>query len=292
MKKHLGIMLTVFGFVGGLAQVFSLGLSWAMVTFLGTVACTLAAAFVHRKSGPSSSYAISVLDHLHPRAVDNRFEVRRVDSEPELREVSELDAEAYDSDGISFEELRVWWRAYPRGIWGLWHQGTCVGGIGFWPLKKGPYEALLRGRKSERELKTSTFDRSERRSYWYIGGIFIKPQAKRGIGMLVNVSVSEWLSSNDLASDISIAAIATSPNGEAMLRRFGFRKSATESETIHRHSIYALCNIDIITLQRRLKDVAPNGSEGATSQVAGFAEPRRASVPASPSTLEHKRKNK
>ena len=64
-------------------------------------------------------------------------------------------------------------------------------------------------------------------AHWYIGGMIIdsayrKPHSGNPIGMLLTMALNNWADSGDLAYPVTIFSTAYSPEGEKLLRRFGF----------------------------------------------------------------------
>lgn len=242
MKQNLGFALTALGAVGGAAQILNMGWQWAVPTLIVAGLCALVGLYLLSRSRGGSLAALSSLNRALGQPSSPELAVRRVTSEVELREVSELDSVAYGEDGIAFKQLLMWWKCYPRGLWALWANGRCVGGFGLWPMKPGPFGELTRGRRTEAEIAANTFDRSPRRAHWYVGGIFLQNSYK-GTGAalkLVQAAVSEWAASEDVAASVEVAAIASSVEGEKMLRRFGFHMSAPARESVHRHSVFLM----------------------------------------------------
>jgi Acetyltransferase (GNAT) family len=242
MKQLLGLGLTALGAVGGAAQILNMGWRWAVPTLLIASLCALIGLLLLYRSKGGSLVAVTSLRRALGNVPPSKMVVRRVSTEAELREVSELDAVAYGQDGITFEALRTWWKCYPRGVWALWADGRCVGGIGFWPMKIGPFRELTRGRRTEAEITANAFDRSPQRAHWYIGGIFLqrKYQGTGAVLDLLRTAVSEWAASGDLTVQVEVAAIASSDDGEKLLRRFGFHMSASARESVHRHSVFLM----------------------------------------------------
>lgn len=241
------IAITAFGVLSSAAQLVGMGPQWAIPTLAATLACVVIGVVLYIRSQPNPDHALRLLRRLLGRRVRSKLSVKMVGSETELLQVTAIDDEHYSEENISHETLLAWWRAYPRGVWTLRDRGKCLGAIGFWPLKKGPFNEVVRGLRSEHQISGSSIERGNIKSFWYIGGIVVAKSVRqpRALADLIQLSVMEWIGGGDVPSSISLTAIAYTLEGEQMLLDFGFDVSARKGTTTHGYAVFVRHGIDV-----------------------------------------------
>jgi hypothetical protein len=188
------------------------------------------------------------------RMVDRRqYSVRLVKDESELQRVSVVDQLAYGEHSVSYEFLHALWKAYPRGLWGIWRGDEVIGAVEIWPLEKREFIDMSAGRRTEGSLNGASIDQSVKKQYWYVAGIFLV-KGKRcsdAIRTLVSRCLTDWLASPDLAPSIDICAIAASERGANMLRRFGFQMAVGEQDSVHGARVFVRKTGNVKRLRRK-----------------------------------------
>lgn len=261
-RQATGLALTVFGVLSSGAQLLSMGTQWAVPTLAATAVCVLVGVALFVRSQPDRDHAFRLLARLLQPPRSPQLTVRMVNNEAELHQVSLIDDEHYRDENITHDTLLAWWRAYPHGVWTLRDRGKCLGAIGFWPLKKGPFEEIVKGKRTEQQISAQSIDKQSQKRLWYIGGIVVakcvrKPQALRE---LIRTAVTEWISCPEIAGQIDMVAIAYSKEGAEMLDRFGFAVTAKDVGTVHGHPVYARYGIDIDAIREEIARLTPASS--------------------------------
>jgi GNAT superfamily N-acetyltransferase len=157
-------------------------------------------------------------------------EVRYVESEAELREVSNLDASFYGGESINHEGLLAWWQAYKKGIYVLRKDENIIGAIGIWPVKKAAFDKLIKGELDEVDLTAQDISGSvtgQTCAYWYFADIVLKKQyhdTPEDLALfLIEETLSQWLIEGGLASRIHVCALGFEAAGIKLLERYNFQ---------------------------------------------------------------------
>ena len=174
---------------------------------------------------------------------ENRFRVGPIPSPAALFDLWKIDNTAYGSDSISFEQFEEMWRAFPNGLHVLYLDNEIIGAMGIWPLSKQCAADLVNAKISEREIKGISLRASATRpaSTWYISGIVLKEKfmGGRAIRVLLPAVLAAWFNL-PVKFPCELLAIASSPGGEALLRRFRFFRMQHGHAMPDGHPLYAL----------------------------------------------------
>ena len=254
--------LGAFAAISAFFQVLVLPLPYRIATFAATLSCGLGAFALMRKVQAHQNAMGALLRIIPAQLPDGPFAVRHIDDVAELRELWEIDDDSYGDASISLQRFEDWWRRYPAGLFALFRGEEIVGGIGIWPVCKTPFAELLNGRRRERDLTAKSIESQERARAcprWYVSGVVLVQRARKtdAVRVLLREAIGQWARERDTAVRIDLCALAYSPEGEALLRRFGFRKFKDSSETLDRYPMFALLGVapsDIEGLVRRLKE--------------------------------------
>lgn len=174
--------------------------------------------------------AIELLSHPQPR-----YQIQRVESLERLRELWEIDKEAYKDCSLEFEPFVEWWNRYECGSRNLLENDRIVASIGLYPLYAEQYQAFVNGWIKESALKPVTLTECEEEpvSTWYSSGIVVAEHA-RGWGsplpILLNRGIRSWLDSGHLRYPLDLIAIAEYDEGARLLELFGFEKIRDKAE--------------------------------------------------------------
>lgn len=152
-------------------------------------------------------------------------------SEERLCALAAFDWSAYGEKDVPLDVLRTWWDAFPHGIRVAESpDGRILGAMSAWPLEAPAYEAVANGTLTEDRLTPEHFALSQRsRPRWYISGIAAGPELRSAPARLVSFLADGLvaLGHASCCDEPDICAVATSADGERMLRRFGFTRRGT-----------------------------------------------------------------
>ena len=268
----LAFTLASFSVVSGFFQVLALSPLSRELTFVLTVVLG-SGAFVFFRKAQAHGNAIGALKGLFaglPR--DDTYSVRGVANDGELKELWEIDNESYEEASISFELFRSWWRKYPKGLQALFHGDTVIGAIGIWPLQSKPCCELMEGKRREREItpRCMAGAKSGARRHWYISGVVLKKRLRktRAIRVLLVGTLTNWLEDIRAENSVTVCALAYSKDGEALLRRFGFRRYKDAGETLDHYPIFVHQSLSARGLRTILRRLVPPGADvGGPSRI-------------------------
>jgi transcriptional regulator with XRE-family HTH domain len=184
----------------------------------------------------------AMCEYGHPHG-ENHFRVGPIPSQAALFDLWKIDEEGYGSDSIGFEQFVEMWRAFPNGLHVLYLDDEIVGAMGIWPLSKRCAANLVAGKISEREIKGASLKASANRpaSTWYISGIVLKKKfmGGRAIRVLLPAALSAWFNL-PIKFPCQLLAIASSAQGENLLKRFRFFRMQHGQDMPDGHPLYAL----------------------------------------------------
>ena len=154
--------------------------------------------------------------------------VKSIETESELREVWGKEAIIYGDDCPNWDIFKGWWKRYKSGLYGLFNGHEVIGVIGIWPLKSKPFDELINGKRQEKEIKPASIHGTyEIGGFhdWYISGISLQTRFRStdAIKHLVVDALGLWLKTGQIEAPLRLSAMAYSKEGEALLKRFGFR---------------------------------------------------------------------
>jgi hypothetical protein len=158
---------------------------------------------------------------------DLEFRFGFIESTDQLAELWDIDKRAYGEASISFETFQAWWRAYPSGLPVLHWKGRIGGAIGMWPLSERSASRLTNGQIREGLLKGRMIRpfRERAAAYWYFSGVVLRPEliGTRAIRVLLGGGLWHWIDVAAIAFPCRLLALSSSPEGQLLLTRFGFR---------------------------------------------------------------------
>ncbi len=255
-----GIAITAFSVLGGGAQLLSMGLYWTLLTVLGTLGCVAVGLIISYQARRGADHAHRLLRKLLRPLRSTSFTVRPVTTEEQLLLVNRIDDEHYQDENIPHATLVAWWKAYPRGLWILYERGNCVGALGLWPIKKGPFAELLKGTRIESEISGSAIERCPKKPRWYVGGIVLAKHVRRpkALQQLIQTSLIDWISSEDLTAAVDVVAIAYTDEGRAMLDDLGFSIATSSDKSRHRHPVYFRNAVKVEEIKALAKALEPS----------------------------------
>jgi hypothetical protein len=117
-------------------------------------------------------------------------------------------------------------RAYPPGLLVLHWEKRIGGAIGLWPISERAAARLRNAELKESDL-TGQMMRPFREAparYWYVSGIVLRPElvGTRAIRVLLGYGLSHWIYTAAITFPFQLLALASSKEGELLLKRFGF----------------------------------------------------------------------
>lgn len=249
MSKNLSKLLTfvfaAFSVISAFFSVFAIQQSWIRI---GILTCTLLCIVVSglfflkvRQYDNAASVLSGALGRRMPES--SSFELRTINNKVELKEVWNISQSIYGADNVDFDKVISWWQCYHNGIYILCRDHTIAGYLSMWPIKKQTFKDIIRGSRRERELKAQSilgYKSQKPRTYWYITNIVVRKQFKKekAVIVLLRGALAKWLAEANLDSEIYICALGYSKEGEAMLKRYGFRKYKEAEETLDKQPLY------------------------------------------------------
>jgi len=163
----------------------------------------------------------------------------------QLRQLWQIDTEAYAECAIPFECFRRWWQRYPQGnTVVLDGNGLILASIGIWALMPEQFEQFTSGQIPESALLPVTLSRCEKtpQHYWYISGLLLRKEYRRRptspLEHLLKHAIPNWLSSPHVEYPIHVAAMAEYVDGDNLLENFGFTRKRHKEEMPDRCCLY------------------------------------------------------
>ncbi len=170
-----------------------------------------------------------------------------------LEQVYDFDEKAYlhrlsGIESIPRDLFLEWWYAHPTGFLCTLEGGRPIAVVGLFPVTEDWSNRFLTHQTSECELRAATIrlgaveGRETPGTHWYLSGLSSISRGRStsiSLPRLLGFSLLRWLNlSQDLigAKDITIAAEASTPIGEKLLRQyFGFcSEGQTQGTARHR----------------------------------------------------------
>lgn len=152
----------------------------------------------------------------------------------QLRELWAIDNEAYGDCSIEMGTFQQWWETYPAGLKAVMRDRRIVAAYGLFPLSAEQAEEFQAGRISEAQLIPSNEIEVRRGAdvVWYFSGVVLRQDKRKPrdspLRMLLATGLSSWLSRLS-TFPVTICSLGFSPDGERLLKRFGFEKQAIVS---------------------------------------------------------------
>lgn len=241
----LGTLLSIFGAVSAIVQIAYLpSPEVKILTYLIPFGLLGLIAFFLKDSKYYQNAVSALANNIKENPDEIKVDIVR--TKAELKAIIELDKSSFPDLFVDSKVERIWmqsWNKYNKSLCCIKYRGNILGYLSFWPLSKKSYNDFINGKRIESEisfrcLKPPT--KSEPETFWYIGGILLVPRLRRTriIRKLVLESTRIWLSNIAFDSKVSVCALAYSPQGESILRKFGFFKFASGDESRHNLPVY------------------------------------------------------
>lgn len=241
--KFIGYLFATFTLVSTLFQTLALqDQKLRYGAFGATIFCAIFSYLFFKRSRHYTN-AIRALDGLMKKS--DKYIVRPVLSESELKEVWRVDIKNFEDHAIPVEQGISWWKKYPQGVYVLLKGHTIQGYISYWPLSVKAFNDFCSGKRLEHEITSKCIvkpDNNNKQCGWYIGSIALmaKFRHSKAIRYLILESFTQWINSLSTDTEISLCALAYSDEGEVLLQKFGFHKFADAKESPHRLPVYLL----------------------------------------------------
>ena len=176
---------------------------------------------------------------------------QNIETEEQLRELWEIDKEAYQDCSLQFEPFLDWWRRYSYGSRNLVVQDRIIASIGIYPLSKEQAQSFLAGEIREADLKPVLLEECDQKkvSDWYCSGIVVVPelQNKGLLKTLLQIGIGSWAATGHIKYPLTLYGLAEYKIGEKLFNKFGFTKAVD-------------------------KEALPDGCDLYKAEVASFAE--------------------
>lgn len=167
-----------------------------------------------------------------------------VKDEVMLRELWDIDRQAYGDMSLDFQPFLEWWSAYSFGSTLLTLNGAIVASIGIYPLRHDQATAFIAGQISEATLRPASLEVCQTTGIanWYISGVVIRPDLQhRGIlRRLIEIGVGTWLSSGHTAYPAKLFGLAQYDIGGRIMQKLGMEKWRDLSEMADHCDIYGV----------------------------------------------------
>lgn len=166
-----------------------------------------------------------------------RFQSGFLRDESDLRQIWEIDCQAYDHN-IHYDELKTWWSGYQHGTFCLFVRRKIVASVGIYPLSQEQADQFCSGSIPESDLRPALTDGRN----WYISGCVIVPEWRnRGlIRPLMRIGFGGWLTRENLPDNIKLISLGESPLGCKLLERAGFNRTKPANQMPDRSALYEI----------------------------------------------------
>lgn len=155
------------------------------------------------------------------------LEVDHIRRESQLRELWQIDTQAYGDHSLAFEPFFEWWERYPYGSRCLLLEGRIIASVGIYPLTPDQAQLFSTGQISEGELQPVRLEdcKLDGVADWYFSGLVIVPEYQnRGIvRRLIRLGVGEWMRSGHLRYPIALYGLGQTEKGRKALELCGMR---------------------------------------------------------------------
>jgi|GEM_PF-1264965 len=172
------------------------------------------------------------------------LKVRSIYNSEELQRLWLIDDGAYGANSIPLSVFYHWWENYQAGLKALFQGEEILGAFGIWPLPEACSLAFQEGLVKEVDLVPCHGELAQYNT-WYVSGIVLKEDfrssSKRNpIQQLLSQGITIWLESGSIVFPVKILALATSAEGERLLRRFSFIRTQEAAQMVEGYPLYVL----------------------------------------------------
>jgi hypothetical protein len=177
-----------------------------------------------------------------------------------LRELWEIDKEAYQDHSIEFESFERWWTQYPNAGRCLLIGGRIVGSLGIYPLSEKQAAQFIAGEIREEDLfPFSEWDCLEYGAkHWYFSGIVIV-EKWRNAGLarpLMRCAIGAWRNSGHIAYPCYMYGQAQTEMGRKALELFGLKVVTPGSKLPDGLDLYGAKDCSPQALQKRFRSLS------------------------------------
>lgn len=156
-----------------------------------------------------------------------------IKTEEDFFEVDTLYQSCFGVASIPTQVQYAWWKKFPQGIIGLYHNNLIIGALSYWTLNTKAFEQLSKGKLSEKEIPSSQIN-PLKPSGIYISEIALKKEYRHlKIAHLLMDFFHEKRPKN-----IPILALAYSVEGKRILEKEGFKLLLTAAQTADYQDLY------------------------------------------------------
>ena len=160
-------------------------------------------------------------------------------SDPQIREVAELDQSYFGEMGYHFFDLRAMLNNYPKGTFCLNEKanGRLVFTIGVWPIRSELFYKMRDEYYPESLVKPEDILTNSSGQYWWIAGLLENPKNKETDPMLIASFLQDtfqtWSRSFSPEKPISLIATGFSRSGLLLLKSFKFTPALDGKSNVH-----------------------------------------------------------
>lgn len=194
------------------------------------------------QANPTNEALRAALKITEPLESNRSFIVREIETPAELEDLWKIDFEAYGEMSWTHQHFYECWSAYPKGLKALFYGDYVVGAFGIWSVSRTWAEEIKKGKKKESEI-TPAMLRSVKAKpsfYWFITGIVLQAGLRnsKAIKLLLKEGFRNWFETNQFVYPTEVLALAYSPEGQALLERFSFRRLQNATAMLDNAPLY------------------------------------------------------
>lgn len=175
-----------------------------------------------------------------------RIEVRSIQTIDELRQLHQIDADAYQECSISFDLFQLWWEQYPDGNTVVFSDGQIIASLGLYPISEHQSDGFINGEIRESDLIPVSIEECEAcpQRFWYASGIVLKSHLRgtvenNPIIVMVKTALWRWFESQRVDYPLRVLALSEYNEGENILKRFRFVKLRDQDSVLDKCDLYS-----------------------------------------------------
>lgn len=154
-----------------------------------------------------------------------------IETESEFALIDQLYQETFTTAAVPTAVQKAWWKAYPKGIIGLFENQTLAGALSYWPITEQSFHAFSSALIPEKQIEVCAES-----SFYYLSEIVISPNF---VGRGLARKLMQYFKDNFPENDTAIA-IAYSSGGSHLLTSIGFGKVKDKIEMPDGQDLYLL----------------------------------------------------
>jgi hypothetical protein len=171
--------------------------------------------------------------------------VRPANTIKDIEKVYHFATDAFGNTAFPLDQLKAWHDRYPEGRRLLCDGDLLLGYISLWPIDAQQAHRFCQGTLSEKDLLPMTANQVAQQGaqHWFLSSMIIEPALRRPIkdnpiGMMLAMALNSWAESGRLQYPVTVFTAAYSPEGEALLRRFGFDLTRSADQMVDGDPLY------------------------------------------------------